>query len=32
LLRPGYRLSLTRHFRGLTVFLLVRAARPGPAG
>jgi mannosyltransferase len=31
LLRPGYRLSLSRHFRGLTVFLLVRDARPGPA-
>src|SRR5216683_2561056 len=30
-LRPRYRLSLTRHFRGLTVFLLVRDVRPGPA-
>jgi mannosyltransferase len=28
LLRPRYRLALTRHFRGLTVFLLVRAIHP----
>jgi mannosyltransferase len=29
-LRSRYRLSLTRQFRGLTVFLLVRDTRPGP--
>jgi mannosyltransferase len=31
-LRPRYRLGLTRHFRSLTVFLLVRDARPGSPG
>lgn len=31
-LRPRYRLSLTRHFRGLTVFLLVRDTQSGSPG
>jgi mannosyltransferase len=31
-LRPRYRLALTRHFLSLTVFLLVRDARPGSPG
>jgi mannosyltransferase len=31
-LRPRYRLDLTSHFRGLTVFLLLRVARPGSPG
>jgi len=31
-LRPRYRLDLTRHFLSLTVFLLVRGARPGSPG
>ena len=31
-LRPRYRLGLTRHFLSLTVFLLVRDARPGSPG
>jgi hypothetical protein len=30
-LRPRYRLSITRHFRGLTVFLVARNVRNGPA-
>jgi mannosyltransferase len=29
-LRPRYHLGLTRHLRGLTVFLLIRDAHPGP--
>ena len=31
-LRPRYRLALTRHLLSLTVFLLVRDARPGSPG
>ena len=31
-LRPRYQLALTRHFLGMTVFLLLRDARPGSHG